>query len=302
MPTTTIILIGVVTLLPLLYLAYAALLYMEQRLWACWQSNTSPSALWPLIAPAKAMLKPAHSRLPWICQLAPVWTFAVTVSAFGLLAQVGGSPVLLWFFVLWWLALAGLPIYGWGLHNAFSWQETTRIATQGISYTVPAIIALAGPVMLSGGPRLEDLTLAQRTSVPFIVYQPLGLCIVAVALLMAGERQPWQLPGAHDRLLASFQMQHMGVDAALFHWSEYATMILAGGLIAHGYLGGPWGPGSDGLHWLVLKTALAAPLLLWVRDRWLWLSTPELRSRLWFWLVLLALLNLVITAVLLVGR
>lgn len=298
------IILTTLPLLLLLYVLYAGLLYVERRLWGHWPALPQ-RRLWPLIGPGRALFKPtllpAQARL-WACYLAPAWTLVFSVGALALWIPWGRDGValdLLAFILLLWTALPGGLLYAWGTRNAMLWQASRRLAGQALAYSVPTLIALAGPTLLVGQLDLGAFVRFQGNGVPLIVYQPLSLCLVALGLLVVGERLPWRPTGAPS-VPEDFQTQHVGGIMALFHWAGYVTILLVSVLIATIYLAGPLGPGGSSPYWLLPKAMVVALALLWVRDRWLWRRAAELSQRLWIWLTVLALGNTLLTALLLV--
>jgi NADH:ubiquinone oxidoreductase subunit H len=170
-----------------------------------------------------------------------------------------------------------------------------RVALQGQRYLLAGVLALAGVFVLSGTTRLAALAAAPR---PWIVYQPLGMALAAVSLLLASQRLPIPPLAPEQAPLVGFHMQHGGRTWAWLHLAEGVQLWAVAGLLAVVYLAGPAGPGADGLHWLVLKSALVAVGLVWLKHRWLSARAWRMGHDLWKLLMLLGLANTLLTAAL----
>jgi NADH-quinone oxidoreductase subunit H len=151
---------------------------------------------------------------------------------------------------------------------------------------------------------MVDIVNAQR-SVWFIVYQPLGAIIFTLATIAEVNRAPFDMPEAEQELTAGYHTEYSGMKFALFFMAEYIKMIAVCMIGATLFLGGYLGPGVDRFPWLgpiylLIKVVALLFVFIWVRA-----TTPRIRyDRLmafgWKVLFPLALLNAMVTAVVLV--
>ena len=84
---------------------------------------------------------------------------------------------------------------------------------------------------------------------------------------------------------------------ALFFLGEYMGVVLLSGVVAAAYLGGYNGPFLPGPVWMLLKIAGLFFFFIWIRATYPRFRYDHLMELGWKWLLPLAVLNLVITAV-----
>jgi NADH-quinone oxidoreductase subunit H len=87
----------------------------------------------------------------------------------------------------------------------------------------------------------------------------------------------------------------------MFFFAEYTNMLVLGALGATLFLGGWLGPVLPGPVWLLLKTYAVIFLMIWVRWTYPRLRFDQLMRFAWKVLIPVALLNLVVTAVVVNG-
>ena len=299
-----------------IYVIYAYLVRFER--WAMGRmvlrGNRRRGMLWPLVDASRALLKPSVAPpgvRGAVYRLSPVLTLSATVTALALLPvgpaiEIVGFKVPLWgtnldvsllvALPLTWLSLLSLLAGGWASGRPLAWKESCLVVRQAWRYSLPALLSLCGPVMLAGSFSLEKMVRAQSDALPYITYQPLGLLVFALALLLGSRRLPFKPPGPQSRLLSDYYLQHSEGVLAMYHLAEYVHLFFISALISTVYLAGWQGPWRDGFHWLVLKALLVVGVLLWLRDGWLAQQSQQSGERMWFILTLLALLNSALTA------
>jgi NADH-quinone oxidoreductase subunit H len=93
--------------------------------------------------------------------------------------------------------------------------------------------------------------------------------------------------------------EYTGLRFAFFLLSEYAGIVVMALLFTVLFLGGWRGPLSDTLGplWTLLKGALVAVLIIWLRVAWPRLREDQLQRLAWLTLVPLALAQLALTSV-----
>ena len=273
----------------------------------------------------KASDKLFHSIAP-ILSLAvaiAVWAvipFADYVEVFGRRIEVGIAPDVnigvLYILAMTSVGVYGITLAGWSSNSKYSLLGGLRSAAQMISYELAMGLAIVSVVMMTGSLSLKDIVYEQANWGGWkwnIFLQPLGFVIFLVSAFAETNRTPFDLPEAEPELVGGFNTEYSGMKFGMFFLSEYANMTLASTFIALLYFGGwalPFAPEAIGLEagsilialmqfaWLAVKVAFWLFFFIWVR----W-SVPRFRyDQLMYlgWKVLLplALLNVVITAVL----
>ena len=239
--------------------------------------------------------RPVFVLAPLIGAMAILMSFAVVPMAPGLM--VSDSNIGLLFF----LAMTSMAVYsvvlaGWASNNKYAALGGMRAAAQTISYEVFMGVSLLGVVILSGSFRLSDIVLAQQ-DVWFVIPQFIGFVVFIIAGVAESHRLPFDLPEAETELTAGFHTEYSGIKFALFFLGEYLGMMLISMMITTLFLGGWLGPWLPPFVWFVLKTMSLICFFILLRAA---LPRPRFDQLLefgWKWMLPLALLNLVATAV-----
>ncbi len=202
------------------------------------------------------------------------------------------------------IAVYGITLAGWSSNNKYALLGGLRAAAQMISYELALGLSLLGPVLLAGSLSLVDIVEAQR-SMWYIVYQPLAAIIFLITGVAELNRAPFDLPEAEQELTAGYHTEYSGMKFALFYMAEYVKMITVSALFAVLFLGGYLGPFESqhpalGPVYLVVKILLGLFVLIWLRATLPRFRYDQLMRLGWKVLFPLALLNLVVTAVLVV--
>lgn len=188
----------------------------------------------------------------------------------------------------------GIVLAGWSSNNKYALLGAVRSSAQLISYELTLGLAIVSAVMLAGSLRLGDIVAAQN--VPFALIQPLGFLLYFISAVAETNRAPFDLPEAETELVAGYHTEYSGLKFAMFYMAEYINMITVSGVATTLFLGGWRGPGPDGPHWFVLKVFLLLCVFVWLRA-----TLPRMRyDRLmrfgWQVLLPLGILNLFLTA------
>jgi len=204
------------------------------------------------------------------------------------------------------LAVAGVGIYGvvlagWSSGSTYPLMGGLRATAQMISYEIAMGLSLLGAVMMAGSLSLVSIVEAQD-EIWFIVPQFVGFVIFMVAGFAETNRAPFDLPEADAELVQGFQTEYGGTRFASFLLAEYLEMFVVSGIAAAFFLGGWMGPGPGWLDpfWMVAKIMALIFVFIWVRATLPRLRYDQLMSLGWKFLLPLATLNVLVTAVLVV--
>lgn len=229
--------------------------------------------------------------------------FGSPVHVDGYRIQLVGADVNVGLLVL--FALSGLTTYalilgGWSSGNKYSLLGAARSAAQLISYEVALGLSVIGVVMISRSLSLVDIVHGQESSIWYIVYQPVGFIVFMLAAVAETNRAPFDLPEAESELVAGYHTEYAGMKFAMFQMGEYLGMIVISALAATLFLGGylgPWLPGSLGFIWLLIKIVVLLFVFIWLRATLPRLRYDQLMRFGWKFLLPIATLNLIVTAV-----
>lgn len=171
-----------------------------------------------------------------------------------------------------------------------------------------------------GSISFSDIIAAQmRPTAPwlwFILLQPLGLAVYYICGLAETNRSPFDLPEAESELVAGYLTEYSGLRWAMFFLGEYGNMSIVSAVATALFLGGWSGPGAAvgfwtgllggfwgqvvfniiALFWFVLKMLVLLLIFQWIRATLPRLRADQLMRFAWLYLIPLTLLNIVITA------
>jgi len=310
---------------------FAYLTYAERRIVALMQVRLGPNRvgpfglLQPLADGIKLVLKedivPTQADKP-IFTLAPMLSMVVSLIAFAVIpftfafgftvrgTIIGSTGALanlnvgvLYVFAATSLSVYGIVLGGWASNNKYSLLGGIRSSAQVISYELALGMAVVGVLIITGSLNLSEIVSFQAAHVPNIVLQPLGFVLYCTAAIAEVNRAPFDLPEAEQELVAGYHIEYSSFRFAMFFMAEYINMITVSAFAATLFLGGPLGPftiissGLSGLIWFFLKVVFFLFMFLWLRATLPRVRYDRLMSLGWLWLLPLALLNIVLTAV-----
>jgi NADH-quinone oxidoreductase subunit H len=202
------------------------------------------------------------------------------------------------------ISVYGIVLAGWSSNNKYAMLGGMRSSAQMISYELALGLAFIGPVLLASSMSLVDIVEAQHP-IWYVVFQPIGALIFFIAVVAEVNRAPFDMPEAEQELTAGYHTEYSGLKFALFFMAEYIKMIAVSAIAATLFFGGYLGPFVDrwpilGPVYLFLKIMILLFVMIWIRA-----TLPRIRyDRLmaFGWKVLLpaALINVFLTAVVLV--
>ncbi|MDJ0784378.1 MAG: NADH-quinone oxidoreductase subunit NuoH [Desulfosarcinaceae bacterium] len=204
---------------------------------------------------------------------------------------------LLFIFALSSLGVYGVALGGWASNSKFALLGGIRGAAQMISYELALGLSLVPVVMLAGSMSLTEIVAAQER-VPFIILQPISFAIFVISAMAESKRIPFDLPEAENELGAGFHTEYSGMRFGLFFIGEYVHIQVLGALTAVFFLGGWRGPLLPPVIWLVLKIIFVALIMIWIRGTLPRLRYDQLMALGWKVLIPAALVNIVLTGVL----
>jgi NADH-quinone oxidoreductase subunit H len=170
-----------------------------------------------------------------------------------------------------------------------------------VAYEIPVLLAALAVVFVAQSANLRLIVEAQHRTVWYVVVQPVAALLYLIGIVAETNRAPFDIPEAESELVGGFHTEYSGMRFAMFFFAEYTNMLVLGALGATLFLGGWLGPWLPGPVWLLLKTYAVIFVLIWVRWTYPRLRFDQLMSFAWKLLIPVALLNLVITAILVHG-
>ena len=210
------------------------------------------------------------------------------------------------------LGVYGIMIGGWASNNKFSLLAAIRGASQMISYELAMGLALIALLMLTGSLRLSVIV-SQQAEGMFnwnIMYQPLGFIIFFICALAECNRTPFDLPEAENELNFGYHQEYSSMKLGFYLFAEYINMFISGVVMSTLFFGGydipfvneanwghAWWVGLIGFGVLMTKALFFVFVFMWIRWTIPRFRYDQLMNLGWKALIPLSLLNMVITAV-----
>ena len=208
------------------------------------------------------------------------------------------------------LGVYGIMIGGWASNNKFSLLAAIRGASQMISYELAMGLSLIAVLMLTGTLQMSGIVQNQLAHGWHIIYQPLGFIIFFICALAECNRTPFDLPEAENELNFGYHQEYSSMKLGFYLFAEYINMFISSAVMATLYFGGydipfvneaKWGLDQNlmsiiGFLVFLGKTFFFLFVFLWIRWTIPRFRYDQLMNLGWKKLIPLALVNMIITA------
>lgn len=240
------------------------------------------------------------------------WSYSFTLGGREVALQVADINIgILYVFGVVSLGVYGIMIGGWASNNKFSLLAAVRGASQMVSYELPMGLALIALLMLVGDLRMSSILGSQLNHTWHVVYQPLGFLIFFICALAECNRTPFDLPEAENELNFGYHQEYSSMKLGFYLFAEYINMFISGVVMSTLYFGGydipfvnesawglaPWVLSLIGFSVLMIKATFFIFLFMWIRWTIPRFRYDQLMNLGWKKLVPLALLNMLVTAI-----
>ncbi|MEO0152156.1 MAG: NADH-quinone oxidoreductase subunit NuoH [candidate division WOR-3 bacterium] len=198
------------------------------------------------------------------------------------------------------MALSSLSAYsvilsGFASLTKYPAFGSLRAAAQVVSYEIPIALSILSVAIMSNSLSLVDIVNAQK-NLWFIILQPVAFLIFLISAFAETNRAPFDLPEAESELVGGYHTEYSSMRFAWFFAGEYAHIIISSSIITTLFLGGWYGPIKSGFWWFFIKVIILCYVFIWVRWTFPRFRYDQLMSFSWKFLIPLALINLLITA------
>ncbi len=174
---------------------------------------------------------------------------------------------------------------GWSSNNKYALLAGFRVVAQLLSYEIPMVLAMLGPVLLVGTMRMNELAAFQRMEVfgfnlglgyiGFIM--PAIVMIFFVSALAEAEQTPFDLLEAESELIAGFHIEYSGMKFAMFFLAQFLNAFFLGAIMVVLFFGGWQGPFVDQVPLLGVVYFLAKSFAVYVVMQWVRGTFPRVR-------------------------
>ena len=321
-----------------LLMSAAVLVYMERKVAAFIQQRYGPYLVGPrgLLQPVadivkllfKEELRPKSAdallfyAAPILSATAAFAAFAVVpfgteTTLFGLLdapiklAVADVNVGLLVIFAVTSMGVYGIVLAGWASNSKYALLGGLRSSAQMISYEIAYGLSFAAVILLAGSLSLREIVDGQQGYwfgfIPkwYIVLQPFGFLIFLTAGVAETNRAPFDFPEAEQELVAGYHTEYSSMSFALFFLAEYVNMVTVSAVATDLFLGGwhgPFLPESLGWIWFLIKVFALLFFYIWMRWTLPRYRYDQLMEFGWKWLLPAAVLNLLVTAFIVVWQ
>jgi NADH-quinone oxidoreductase subunit H len=207
----------------------------------------------------------------------------------------------------------GIMIGGWASNNKFSLSAAIRGASQMVSYELPMGLSLIAVLFMTGSLKMSAMVEYQMQHGWNVLYQPLGFLIFFVCALAECNRTPFDLPEAENELNFGYHQEYSSMKLGFYLFAEYINMFVSSAVMATLFFGGYDIPFFDETAWqgsalvlsaltfavMMAKVSFFLFLFIWIRWTIPRFRYDQLMNLGWKKLIPLALINMLISAALL---
>ena len=310
----TWIVIGLLVLFGALSLVVLSLPWLERKTLGRLQRRLGPTRtgpmgiIQPLADGLKLILK--EDIVPASSERAIFWSapVIVVVSAFMIWVTIPASHDavlrnldlgLLYIIAFAVVGILGLVLAGWGSANKYGTLGGLRAAAQLISYEIPVIMVVIAVAMLAESLNMRVIV-AEQSSYPYALIQPLGLVIFFIAGLAEVGRTPFDIYFAESEIVGGPFVEYSGAHWSVFFLAEYINTFAIAALTVLLFLGGWSGPFLSEnwvIVWFLLKVYAVILVIFWIRGTFPRMRIDQLMAFAWKVMVPLSFFTILITAV-----
>jgi len=210
----------------------------------------------------------------------------------------------------------GIMIGGWASNNKFSLLAALRGASQAISYELAMGLSLIALLMMTGTMQMGQIVKQQMGAGHHwnVLYQPLGFLLFLICAFAECNRTPFDLPEAENELNFGYHQEYSSMKLGFYLFAEYINMFISSVIMATLFFGGYDVPFINmasfspnvaawiGIGSLMTKAVLFILFFMWVRWTVPRFRYDQLMNLGWKSMVPLALINMLITAVVILLR
>jgi NADH-quinone oxidoreductase subunit H len=301
--------IGPVLALVLIHITRKVISRIQDRLgpnrlgpWGIFQSAADAVKLLSKedIRPAEADVI-AYTLAPLLAVFGVIMSIAVIPFANGLIG-VDLNVGVLYLVALGSIGIMSALMAGWSSNNKYALLAGFRVVAQLLSYEIPMVLAMLGPVLLVGSMRMNEIAAFQRLEIfgfnlgfGFIGFiMPAVMLIYFISSLAEAEQTPFDLLEAESELIAGFHIEYSGMKFAMFFLAQFLNAFFLGAIMVVLFFGGWQGPFVDqvpilGVVYFLIKCFAVYVVTQWVRGTFPRVRIDQMMAFAWKVLVPLVL-------------
>lgn len=188
--------------------------------------------------------------------------------------------------IMWFLAFAGLAIYGiilggYSSQNKYGLLGSIRASAQVISYEAAMALAIISMLLSYGSIHLTDMVNAQAGVfwgvIPMwgIFIQPLAAVIFIVCAFAETNRAPFDIAEGESEIVAGYHTEYSAMRFGLFQVGEYAAMSASSAIIVTLFFGGYQIPWLDtqtiqsNINYVIVAIMILLPIKIFIFTKWM---------------------------------
>jgi NADH-quinone oxidoreductase subunit H len=253
----------------------------------------------------------------WIFTIAPILVFVPAYMIYIVVPWGNGNSFIardlnigiLYVVAITSIAVVGIIMAGWASDNKYALLGAMRSAAQLVSYEVPGVLVVLGPVILAGSLSMQQIVGAQGNILTdWFWFKPWGFGVLGflayfISALAETNTTPFDLPEADSELVAGYNTEYSGMKFAFFFLAEFSNNFAICGIAATLFFGGwraplPFLPdqGWFGVAWFFLKASVGVFVFMWIRATYPRVRVDQLMEFAWKFVVPLAIVYVMVVA------
>ena len=210
------------------------------------------------------------------------------------------------------MGVYGIVLAGYAANSKYPFFGGIRSSAQMISYEISMGMSVIPVLLIVGNLNLSQIISWQSTHGWMFIYAPLSFIIFMVASFAETNRTPFDLPEAETELVGGYHTEYSSMKFALFFLAEYSNMVASSAMMVTLFFGGwtlPfWGldqpahslaMGIAHIFVFLAKMLFFMVVFIWVRWMFPRFRYDQLMDLGWRRFLPLALVNILITAIVL---
>ena len=266
--------------------------------------NIGPLRLGGLIQSIADMLKlafkedftPQHIKYKFFFTIAPIIVFLCSFLTFATIPfadnlVINGKEYMMQAVpnhlgIMWFLAFAGLSVYGiilggYASASKYGLLGSIRASAQVISYEAAMGLSIISVIISYGSIHLTDMVNAQAGTylgvIPMwgIFIQPLAAVIFIVCAFAETNRAPFDIAEGESEIVAGYHTEYSAMRFGLFQVGEYSAMSASSAIIVTLFFGGyhlPWldtATIQDNINIVIVALIVLLPIKAFVFTSWM---------------------------------
>ena len=208
------------------------------------------------------------------------------------------------------LGVYGIVLAGYASNSKYPFLGGIRSSAQMISYEIAMGMSVIPLFLIVGDLNLSEVIKWQASNGWLILYSPISFMIFLIAAFAETNRLPFDLPESETELVGGYHTEYSSMKFALFFMGEYAAMIAASAMMVTLFFGGWTLPGLSEqagsiavglLHIGIFVSKILVLMVVFIWVRWMLprFRYDQLMDLGWRRFIPLALVNILVTAVVL---